>query len=99
MKTLNEAVVEFVQECIDDGKTTFEFEDAEKIAISVGMSVSTYAVRALKEYGLVMLPRPIEKRIRGFKSNNHDRWNGPGACKSHGGSGSDQIIGLAGRKG
>ena len=99
MKTLSDAVEEFVQECLEDGITTFAFEDAERIAISVGQSVATFAIRSLKEYGLIMIPRPIEKRIRGFKSNNHDRWNGPGACNSHGGSGSDQIIGFAGRKG
>ncbi len=55
--------------------------------------------RELESYGLKLLPRAKPKHFRGFDSNDHDRWYGPGSSKTHGGTGYEQINGFAGQKG
>jgi hypothetical protein len=43
--------------------------------------------------------RAKERRIRGFTTSSHDRWFGPGASPTHGGSGWEQINGFSGQVG
>lgn len=90
-----EAFVEFL---MADDQTSFCVDDVRKLAARTQTS-DRKVIDDLKSYGLAMTERVPEKRVRGFTSNSHDRWHGPGACRSHGGSGWEQITGLAGQEG
>jgi hypothetical protein len=93
-----ESVESFVQDCLDDERTTFTHEDLGELAY--GLQRSRCRVRAdLEGYGLTLAPRAVEKRVRGFTTSSQDRWFGPGSSNSHGGSGHEQITGFAGRRG
>lgn len=92
------SVEAFVDYLMADERESFTYMEADLVA--KGLRVATYVViENLQGYGFRYEGRASEKRVRGFKSNNHDRWYGPGACKSHGGSGWEQITGFAGQKG
>jgi hypothetical protein len=93
------SVEEFVGYLLDEDRFTFTFEEAAGIAEALGQSVPTYVIRELKGWGLTMVPREPEKRVRGFQTSSHDRWFGPGSSPTHGGSGWEQITGFAGQKG
>ena len=92
------AVEAFVDDVIGDERETVTFAEVERVAEEVGIHVSTI-VALVKGYGLTIGERPVVREVRGFTSNSHDRWHGKGACKSHGGSGWEQISGFAGPKG
>lgn len=92
------AVTQFIEEALDDGRESVEFAELEAIADKVRIHVST-VVKITKSFGMRVEERPVHKEVRGFKSNNHDRWNGKGSCASHGGSGWEQINGFGGQKG
>jgi hypothetical protein len=55
-------------------------------------------IREVQSYG-VKVTREPPRQVRGFRSNSHDRWTGPGCSPSHGGSGHEQITGFGGREG
>ena len=93
------SVEEFVEYLLAEDRTSFTFEEAVGIAEARGQSVPTYVIRELRDWGLTMVPREPEKHVRGFTSNSHDRWSGPGSSPTHGGSGWEQINGFAGQKG
>lgn len=93
-----ESIEAFVQYLMDEERTTFDHNDLGELAY--GLQKSRCKVRAdLEGYGLTLAPRAVEKRVRGFTANPHDRWYGPGACRSYGGSGWEQITGFAGQRG
>lgn len=94
-----ESVEMFVQWLLDNDRDEFSFEEAEQLAKALGHSTATLAIRALKDYGLRMMPRQAPKRVRGFTTSSHDRWYGPGASPMHGGSGWEQISGFSGQEG
>ena len=94
-----QSVEAFGEYLLADDRTSFTFEEACTVAESLGLSIPTPVIRGLKDYGFQMVERPTEKKVRGFRSNSHDRWSGPGACKSYGGSGWEQINGFAGQEG
>jgi hypothetical protein len=78
----------FVQFCYDDERKEYSHE--ELCALNFRTRLLIQKIRAeLSKYGLLLATRPIEKHIRGFTTNSHDRWDGPGSCPSHGGSGFD----------
>lgn len=93
-----DSIEDFVQECMDDGRDTFDHEDLGELAFRLRRSRSVVR-RDLESYGLKLAERPREKRVRGFGTSSHDRWFGPGSSPSHGGSGWEQISGFAGQKG
>lgn len=94
-----QSVEAFGESILDDDRTEFTFEEAEGLAEALECSTTT-VIQALKEdYGFTMAPRVPEKRVRGFRANSHDRWHGPGSCRTHGGSGWEQISGFGGQKG
>lgn len=94
----HETIEAFVEFCMDDERESFTHEDLGELAYALKRSRSK--VRAeLESYGLRLEARAPEKQVRGFTSNPHDRWYGPGACRTHGGSGWEQIQGFAGQKG
>lgn len=90
-----EALAEFL---MDDNRDSFSVEDVIKLAECTQGS-NLKIIHELKAYGLKMVARQPVRVVRGFKSNSHDRWSGPGSSPSHGGSGWEQIIGFAGQKG
>jgi hypothetical protein len=94
-----ESVEAFAESLLDDERTEFTFEEALELATALGLSVATPVIRALKEYGFRMEERQPERRVRGFRTNSHDRWTGPGSCATHGGSGWEQISGFGGQTG
>lgn len=93
------SVEAFAEYLLDDERTEFTFEEATELAGALGLSVATPVIRDLKTYGFSMTPRQPERQVRGFHANNHDRWYGPGACRTHGGSGWEQISGFGGQTG
>jgi len=94
-----ESIETFVQFLLDNDRETFSFSEAEKLGRCLGYPSPLPAIRALKEYGLQMVPRPVPKKVRGFRTSSHDRWYGPGSSSTHGGSGWEQITGFGGQEG
>jgi hypothetical protein len=93
------SVEEFGTFLLDEGRSTFTFEEAEGLAATLGQSVATLVIRELKSYGFTMVAREVPRHFRGFRTSSNDRFFGPGSSKSHGGSGWEQINGLAGQEG
>lgn len=90
-----ESIESFLEFLVDDERNTFTHEDLGELAY--GLQMSRSKVRAeLESYGLTLAVRPVEKPVRGFTSNSHNRWHG-NPCG--GGSGHEQITGFAGRNG
>ena len=94
-----ESVEAFAEYLLDDDRTEFTFDEAEGLAGALGFSVAAPVIRELKGYGFAMAAREPERQVRGFRANSHDRWFGPGACRTHGGSGWEQISGFGGQTG
>lgn len=92
------AVESLVEETLADDLETLPFKECESLAERVGIHVGTI-IAMVKSYGISIGSREVPKAVRGFKSSSHDRWYGPGSCKTHGGTGEEQITGFAGRKG
>lgn len=92
------AVETLVEETLADELTTVPFQECESLSMTVGIHVGSI-VAMVKEYGLAVGPRSLPRVVRGFKSNSHDRWYGPGSSKTYGGTGEEQITGFAGRRG
>jgi hypothetical protein len=93
-----DSVEAFVEFCMDDERDTFTHEDLGELAYRLQKSRSK--VRAeLEGYGLKLAEREKERRVRGFTTSSHDRWYGPGASPTHGGTGWEQINGFAGQEG
>jgi hypothetical protein len=90
-----ESVESFVQFCMDEDK--FTFTHLELRALCLNCKTSGSKLRAeLEAYGLTLAEREPPKTIRGFTANNNTRWAG-NPCA--GGSGHEQIMGFAGRRG
>ena len=86
------SIEDFVEFLEDDERDTFTHIELQKLAN--GTKKPWILVRdELEGWGLELARRPISKRIRGFKANNHDRWTGPGSSKTHGGAGGSSIQG------
>jgi hypothetical protein len=88
------SIEEFVESKIDNEESEFNF--GEMNCLAHRLSKSTTAIRLeLSEWGLTLEHREFEHTHRGFTTSSHDRWYGPGACKTHGGGGGSAIIGMA----
>lgn len=93
-----ESVETFVEFLMDEDRDSFTHVELGELAF--GLQRSRCKVRAdLESYGLKLVERAPERRVRGFTTSSNDRWFGPGASKSYGGSGWEQISGFAGQKG
>jgi hypothetical protein len=94
----HESVEAFAEYLLAEERESFTYMEAD--TIGKGLKVATYVViDGLKEFGFTYEGRASEKRVRGYRTSSLDRWFGPGASKSHGGSGHEQICGFAGQKG
>jgi hypothetical protein len=93
-----QSVEDFLEYCMDDERKVFNHVELRALALNTKTSGSK--VRAeLEAYGLSLGSRPNVKKTRGFSTNSNDRYYGAGSCQAHGGSGKDQILGFAGRRG
>lgn len=93
----HESIEAFVEYMMDDERETFTHADLNQLAAAT--QTSNHKVRAeLEGYGLRLARRANDKRVRGVTSNPHDRWYGPGAERTHGGSGWEQINGFGGQE-
>jgi hypothetical protein len=90
-------VENFVQFCLDDERDYFTTKDMQRLNRATHIRLQDIR-KELEGYGLRFTPRQPQKRVRGFTSNPHDRWYGPGADRTYGGSGWEQIAGWAGDK-
>lgn len=90
-----EALVEYL---VDDDRTEFDWRELNCLSERTGKA-NRILRRELEAWGLTLAAREGERTVRGFNSNPHDRWFGPGSCPTHGGSGWEEITGMAGRKG
>jgi hypothetical protein len=93
-----ESVEAFAEFLMSDERTVFTLADVVKLAVSTRTS-DPKVIAELESYGFAKEKREPPKAVRGFTSNPHDRFYGPGSCKTHGGSGWEQITGLAGQEG
>lgn len=81
-------IAAFLAFCADDERTEFTVTDLQALNFRTGERVQVIAER-LRRAGLTLAYREPEKRVRGFGSNDNDRWYGPGAERTYGGSGFD----------
>jgi hypothetical protein len=92
------SVEDFVEYLCDDDRTEFDWRHLNCLSARTGRS--NRALRQeLQGWGFALAERKAPKRVRGFNANPHDRWYGPGSCKTHGGSGWSEITGMAGQEG
>jgi len=89
-----DSVEDFVEYLEDDDRTEFDWRHLNCLSARLGRSNRSLR-QELEEWGFTLAPRRHEKAHRGFRSNPHDRWHGPGSCPTHGGSGWKQIVGQA----
>jgi hypothetical protein len=92
------SIESFVEWLWDDERTTYTHQELLRLCRSLGSSPHKLKAQ-LAVWELKLAERAPERKVRGFQSNPHDRWYGPGAEKMHGGSGHEQISGFAGQKG
>jgi hypothetical protein len=93
-----ESVEAFVEFCLDDERDSFSAKDLQTLSVATQTSIKR--LRAVLEgWGLKLAYREPERAVRGFTSNPHDRWYGPGSCRTHGGTGWEQIVGFSGQEG
>ena len=93
------SVEAFGESLLDDDRTAFNFTEAEALAEAVGVGVHIVVRRLRDEYGFTYEGRVVPKRVRGFLTSSHDRYFGPGCMPSHGGSGWEQVLKMAGQEG
>jgi hypothetical protein len=91
------SVLAFVEFLIDDEVETFSALDLQTLSAATQTSIKRLRAE-LEGWGLRLDPREPERRVRGYTANPHDRWYGPGACRTHGGSGWEQINGFGGQE-
>ncbi len=89
-----ESVDEFAEFLADDDRTTFTHADLACLNARTNIRTADLK-KALEEYGLTQARRRVEREVRGFSANSHDRWHGKGSCPTHGGGGGGSIVGMA----
>ena len=92
------SVEAFVEFCLDDERDALTTADLQRLNHGTRRRLSELR-RELESYGLVFQPRAPERRVRGCTTGSNDRWYGPGAERTHGGSGWEQINRFAGDEG
>jgi hypothetical protein len=90
-----ESIEAFAELLYDEERSSYSFEEILMLSSCLRISIHKL-IKELAGYGLKYKGRPREATVRGFQSNDHNRWDG-NPCG--GGSGYEQISGFAGRKG
>jgi hypothetical protein len=93
-----DSVEDFVEYLVDDDRTMFDWRHLNCLASRTGRP-NRELRQELEGWGLTLAERHKPQAHRGFNSNPHDRWYGPGSCPTHGGSGWEEITGMAGQRG
>jgi hypothetical protein len=94
-----QSVEAFVEYLIDvEGEVVFNHLQLGVLSDALGKTRKELC-KELEGWGLSLVERAKEENFRTFSSNPHDRWYGPGASRTHGGSGWAQISGFAGQEG
>ena len=89
-----DSVLDFVEFMLDDDQTEYDYRHLQCLNYRCG--ITHHAIRKeLGEWGLTLKRRAVERRVRGFNANSHDRWSGPGSSPTHGGGGGDSLIGMS----
>jgi hypothetical protein len=89
-----DSVEEFAEFVIDDERETFDIFDLRVLNYRHGLRIQEIR-KVLEAWGLAYVPCEVRiRQVRGINSNSHDRWWGKGSCKTHGGSGHEQIQGF-----
>ena len=91
----HESIESFVEYLCDEDLCSYTHEDLNKLMFVLRRSAQDVRLE-LETWGLTLVERPKERKVRGLNSNNHDRWVNSGC---HGGSGYEQISGFAGKAG
>ena len=81
--------LQFTNELLENDRTEFTFAEAAQIADEIGLTVPAPVITMLREEGLTMVARQPPRNVRGFQSNNHDRFS---ACPMHGGAVYDGMM-------
>ena len=90
-----EAFFDYLDDCERESFTHHELK-----CLNYSLSRPTKDVLAeLRDLGLTLELRVEERKFRTFSTSPHDRWFGPGSSPTHGGSGWEQIGGMAGQAG
>lgn len=89
------SVENFAEWLADNDKVCFTVEDLQTLWANTCKPIHEIR-RFLENKGFKLTEREKLKVTRGFKSNDHNRWDG-NPCG--GGSGWEQISGFAGQKG
>ena len=84
-------VYTFVQFLVDDERSVFSHEDLSQLNEATRRPTHSLRVE-LEGWGFTLANRPFDRRVRGFTSNPHDRWYGPGSCPTHGGAAYDKMM-------
>ena len=72
----------------DEEEETYTHEELQFLCFRLRQTTTSVRTQLLAQ-GLKLAVRGIPKRTRGFTTSSNDRWFGPGADKTHGGSGFD----------
>lgn len=88
------SIEDFVQFLLDDDRTEYTHEELAALNFRTRMPIAAIR-KELESYGLKLAHRAVEKQVRGFTSNSHDRWFGKGSMPTHGGAGIDPQTGRA----
>jgi len=92
------SVETFVQYLLDEERESFLPGEAQAVAKAIGSDLAT-VTRTLQDYGLILMNRTVQKATRGITSNPNGTFPFSGANSTFTTSGSDSIIGFAGRAG
>jgi hypothetical protein len=85
------SIESFVEFCLDDDVTEFSHEDL--VELNRYLHIPIHKLREMLEtYGMSLKERQVPRQVRGFRTSSHDRWFGPGSCKTHGGSAFGQMM-------
>lgn len=91
------SILAFVEFLLEDDRTSYRHYEVGRLCTATQKSAAE--IRAeLDSWGFRVEPLPGPKG-RGFTTSSHDRYFGPGAEKTHGGSGWEQVNGFAGDAG
>ena len=82
------SIAAFVEWCQSDEQTTYTHEELQFLCFRLRQTTTMVRTQLLAQ-GLTLTVREVPKKTRGFTTSSNDRWFGPGADKTHGGSGFD----------
>jgi hypothetical protein len=86
---MNNNELKFLATCPEYQSVEAFFDDNETgLFTSDDLNVLNYTLRApiqaikeeLEGYGMRLRARPVDTRTRGYRSNDNDRWDGPGSA-------------------